>query len=72
MSNDSDLFTPMQMIKTKYNKKLFLISPYKRKSAKLCQITDYITGIRKSDLQKSQFPKRLVDNRGEFKKPDEW
>ena len=72
VSNDSDLFTPMQMIKTKYNKKLFLISPYKRKSAKLCQIADYITGIRKSDLQKSQFPKTLTDNRGEFKKPDEW
>ena len=67
LSNDSDLFTPMQIVKTKYNKKLFLISPYKRKSAKLCQIVDYITGIRKSDLQKNQFPETLTDKRGEFK-----
>ena len=72
VSNDSDLFTPLQMVKTKYNKKIFLISPYKRKSAKLCQIANYITGIRKSDLQKSQFPKILKDNRGKFKKPDQW
>ena len=72
VSNDSDLFTPMQIVKTKYNKKLFLISPYKRKSAKLCQIADYITGIRKSDLQKSQFPKTLTDKRGNFKKPNGW
>ena len=54
VSNDSDLFTPMQMIKTKYNKKLFLIHPYKRKSAKLCQIADYITGIKKTDLKPSR------------------
>ena len=72
ISNDSDLFTPMEMVKKKYKKRLRLISPHKRKSAKLCQIVDYITGIRKSDLQKSQFPEKLKDNRGEFKKPSSW
>ena len=72
VSNDSDLFTPMQMIKTKYKKKLFLISPYKRKSAKLCQIADYITGIKKVHLQNSQFPEKLRDERGEFQKPSFW
>ena len=72
VSNDSDLFTPMEMVKEKYNKKLRLISPHKRKSAKLCQIANYITGIKKADLQNNQFPEKLKDERGEFKKPSSW
>ena len=72
VSNDSDLFTPMEMVKEKYNKKLRLISPHKRKSAKLCQIADYITGIKKTDLKNNQFPEILRDDRGEFQKPSSW
>ena len=52
LSNDSDLFTPIQIIKRKYNKKIFLISPHKRKSAKLCQIADYVSGITNTVLKK--------------------
>ena len=72
VSNDSDLFTPMDIIKTKYGKKLFLISPYKKKSAKLCQIADYKTCIKTVHLKNSQFPEKLRDERGEFKKPPSW
>ena len=60
------------MIKTKYNKKIFFISPYKKKSAKLCKIADYIKGIKTNDLQKNQFPEKLKDSKGKFKKPDSW
>ena len=72
VSNDSDLFTPMEMVKEKYNKKLRLISPHQKKSAKLCQIADYITGIKKSHLRDSQFPEVLSDSKGQFTKPISW
>ena len=59
LSNDSDLFTPMQIIKSKYNKKIFLISPRKKKSEKLCQIANYVSGITKTNLKESQFPNEI-------------
>ena len=72
VSNDSDLFTPMEMVKNKFKKKVDIICPHSKKSAKLCQIADYITRIKKSDLKNSQFPERLKDSRGEFRKPSAW
>ena len=72
VSNDSDLFTPMEIVKNKFQKKIDVICHHPKKSAKLCQIADYITGIKKTDLQNNQFPEKLRDERGEFKKPSSW
>ena len=72
VSNDSDLFTPMEIVKNEFKKKVDIICPHPKKSAKLCQIADYITSIKKTDLQSSQFPEKMQDTKGEFFCPPKW
>ena len=73
LSNDSDLFTPMQMVKKEFKKKIGLITPNKHPSRHLMKMADFIKPIRsKTLLKNSQFPEKLKDERGEFKNPDQW
>lgn len=73
LSNDSDLFTPMEMIKKEFKKKIGLIAPNKHPSRHLMKVANFVKTIRSKNLLKaSQFPDRLEDNRGEFTKPSSW
>ena len=73
VSNDSDLFTPIKLAKNQFNKRIGVISPYKRPSAKLSEIANFMRkGIKKIYLEKSQFPETLSDQKGSFHKPSEW
>ena len=73
LSNDSDLFTPMKMVKEEFKKKIGLITPNKHPSRHLMKIADFVKPIRsKALLKSSQFPDELKDNRGAFKKPSTW
>ena len=73
LSNDSDLFTPMKMVKEEFKKKIGLITPNKHPSRHLMKVANFIKPIRSKALLKAcQFPEKLKDKRGEFKKPDSW
>lgn len=73
VSNDSDLFTPIEMVKKEFKKKIGLIIPSEYPSRHLMKVADFIKPIRsKALLKSSQFPEKLKDNRGEFKKPSSW
>ena len=73
LSNDSDLFTPLEMVKKEFKKKIGLITPNKHPSRHLMKIADFVKPIRSKALLKAcQFPEKLRDNRGEFKKPTSW
>ena len=69
LSNNSDLFIPMEMVKKEFKKKIGLIAPNKHPSRHLMKVANFVKPIRSKNLLKaSQFPERLEDNRGEFKK----
>ena len=73
LSNDSDLFAPMEMVKKEFKKKIGLITPSKHPSRHLMKVANFVKPIRSKNLLKaSQFPENLKDDRGEFKKPSSW
>ncbi len=73
VSNDSDFFTPIEMVVTKFQKKIGIISPYKKKSEKLIRASNFFTlEIKKENLKDNQFSDTLSDHRGTFRKPHEW
>lgn len=73
LSNDSDLFTPMEMVKKEFKKKIGLITPNKHPSRHLMKVANFVKPIRsKALLKASQFPETLEDKRGTISKPEEW
>jgi len=73
LSNDSDLFTPMRMVKKEFKKRIGLITPNKHPSRHLMKVADFVKPIRSKALLKAcQFPETLEDKRGIFKKPPSW
>ena len=45
LSNDSDLFTPMKMVKEEFKKKIGLITPTKRPSRHLMKVANFVKPI---------------------------
>ena len=71
VSNDSDLSEAMVLIKKHFPQKLLgLISPSTTVSKKLAKQSDFQRFIRKSDLEKSQFPDTIQGTN--ITKPKSW
>lgn len=72
VSNDSDLVTPIGMVRGRFNKRVGIINPHKKPSLALKQQADFIRKVREGVLQSSQFPQTLTDAQGSFSKPQAW
>lgn len=82
ISGDSDLVTPVRMVKEQLKKPIGVLNPQRlsvpnrrqlRKNAGLQKAaTFYKNGITWSQLQNSQFPHTLTDIHGSFHKPRSW
>lgn len=72
ISNDSDLLEPIRIVSQELKKKVGVINPSKNRSSVLRKYSDFTKRIRSGVLQKSQFPKELMDRKGKFHKPDTW
>ena len=72
ISNDSDLFTPIQMVQHQMKLPVGIISPTQKPGKKLSQIASFIKVIREGSLQTSQFPVTLTDKKGKIHKPSNW
>ena len=82
ISGDSDLVTPVRMVKRSLKKPIGILNPQRlsgpgtrpeRRSAGLKEAaTFYKNGIRWGQLEASQFPDRLNDRDGRIRKPDHW
>ena len=72
VSNDSDLITPVRMVKQEFRKTIGVISPYKTPSRTLIREASFYKVIRENVLQMSQFPVTLRDIHGDFHKPSAW
>ncbi len=73
ISNDSDLLLPIQIVRSRFGKKIGILNPHRHHPSRaLLPHVDFVKTIRKGVLAASQFPPTLRDNLGEFHKPPTW
>lgn len=73
ISNDSDLLTPIKLVRSDLGKKVGILNPQKNPSRALLPHTDFIKQIRSGPLSASQFPNQVVDVTGNIiTKPVNW
>lgn len=72
ITGDSDLCTPVKMVKNKFGKIVGVINPQKRQCKALREHATFYKHIREPAVQASQFPTNMTDAKGNFHKPSEW
>jgi NYN domain len=72
ISNDSDLTTPISIVRHEMNLPVYVLNPHEFHSKKLRNIASALGRIRNSDLEDAQFDKILKDAKGTFHRPDRW
>jgi len=72
ISNDSDLTTPICVVKKRFKKKIGILCGHDHPSRALQKEIHFIKVIRDGVLAASQFPPNLADSLGPFHKPPTW
>ncbi len=73
ISNDSDLLTPIWMVRHHFKKQVGILNPQpKNPSRALAKEVDFFKTIRHGAVRASEFPRELSDSVGTFRKPDIW
>lgn len=72
ITNDSDLFEPMRIVREELGLPVGIINPHDKPSFQLLSKASFIKPIRPWALRQSQFTKTMSDSAGEFTKPDRW
>jgi uncharacterized LabA/DUF88 family protein len=72
VSNDSDLVTPITLVRTVLGRQIALLNPRPKTAQDLQGIADIYRDIRFGSLQACQFPPILRDANGTITKPSTW
>lgn len=72
ISNDSDLVTPIMLLREEVGKKAALLNPREKCAVALAGMSDDYRTIRKGVLSVSQFPATMTDANGIIIKPVNW
>jgi len=72
ISNDSDLRTPIEMVRNDLGRPVGLLNPYRRVAFGLAGVASFYKPIRSGVLAASQFPDELSDEQGVIRKPASW
>ncbi len=72
ISNDSDLFTPINMVRNEFKKKIGILNPHTNQSKKLQKVIDFYRPIREGALSISQFPPVVSHQGKNIMKPTDW
>jgi hypothetical protein len=72
ISNDSDLLTPIRMVRSERGLLVGGLLPRSAGSADLKASLSFWKPIRPNVLERCQFPAVMRDDRGEFHKPKGW
>lgn len=72
VSNDSDLATPIKLVRSVFGKQVALLNPRAKTATDLRGIADYYRSVRLGPLKASQFPPTLFDEHGQITKPSSW
>ena len=72
ISNDSDLVTPIRMVRTRLNKQVGIFDPSRRRSFELYKASSWYRPLRPGPIKSSQFHDTLTDAQGTISKPKGW
>jgi len=72
ISNDSDLVTPVRMVKEGLKLPITIVSPFNHNNIQLKNVATNVKQIRSGVLNISQFPPDMKDSVGRFSIPDKW
>lgn len=72
ISGDSDLTTPIEMVRSVLNLPVGVLNPYPRPSRELSRVATFYKTIRQGSLRVSQLPGVLHDEQGAITKPVGW
>jgi hypothetical protein len=73
LSNDSDLVEPIKIVRQELNLPVGVLNPFPaHPSHELQKYASFMKPIRKGVLSVSQFPERMRDVNGSFRKPNKW
>jgi uncharacterized LabA/DUF88 family protein len=72
ITNDSDLITPIRLVRERLGLPVGLINPQENPSMRLVRAASYVKQVRPGVLAVSQFPPTLTDATGNFTKPAGW
>lgn len=72
ISGDSDITTPVKMVRNDFKKSVGVLNPQRRECKTLKESAVFYKHIRPNLLAASQFPTILHDEHGDFHKPPEW
>jgi hypothetical protein len=73
LSNDSDLVEPIKIVRQELNLPVGVLNPIpSHPSHELQKYASFMKPIRKGVLSVSQFPERMRDANGSFRKPAKW
>jgi uncharacterized LabA/DUF88 family protein len=72
ITNDSDLESPVRMVRQELRLPIGILNPHQRNSRTLQQWATFVKRIRQPNLLAAQFPPTLTDAKGTFTKPASW
>ncbi|MCX6343885.1 MAG: NYN domain-containing protein [Armatimonadetes bacterium] len=72
VSNDSDLLSPIRIVRREYGKKIGLASPHTKASIQLSQNVDFHLRVTEKALSLSQLPDHINIGATVISKPDNW
>lgn len=72
ISNDSDLLSPVKILREHLGKKVGILNPHLKASNVLLKNSDFYKPVCEGVLRISQFPRTLSDKHGDFEKPSSW
>jgi uncharacterized LabA/DUF88 family protein len=64
ISNDSDLLTPIRLVRKYFGKRVGVLNPHKRPSQVLLREADFLRPIRMGAVSAAQFPDKMSDKNG--------
>ena len=72
VTNDSDLIEPIRIVREELGLLVGILNPQKRASVLLRQHASFMKPIRSGVLAVSQFPVEIHDQKGAFRRPEQW
>ncbi len=72
LTNDSDLATPVKMVRDDIGKRVTILNPHKYPARKLQQCATDMKQIRMGAIRASQFSPVISDSKGNIRKPAQW
>lgn len=71
ISNDSDLRSPVKMVRDDLNLPVGILNPHQTNTSQLVASATFVKRIRQAHIAISQFPETLTDSKGTITKPSD-